>query len=176
MEAIEYATKLHSGQKRKILDIDYISHPFAVAMMLKMYGYCEGMVAAGILHDTIEDTTTSYETLKEKFGIEVAEIVCYLSEDYSIEDWYERKRKYLETVERAPEEVLIVGCADKIHNMMTMIETKNKIGDEIWSHFEKGEDDQKWYYQTFFEILEKRFERPFGLMTLYQEYFQQLFS
>jgi hypothetical protein len=54
--ALEIAGIVHEGSVRKGTDIPYIHHPVAVALMLEDYGYAEPLVAAGLLHDTIEDT------------------------------------------------------------------------------------------------------------------------
>ena len=60
--AIYYATKAHKGQKRKMEDVDMIFHPFTVGMILQRNGQDEEVVAAGILHDVVEDTEkTSWE-------------------------------------------------------------------------------------------------------------------
>ncbi|WP_256942420.1 HD domain-containing protein [Bacillus sp. OV166] len=74
-KAINFAAKAHKNQYRKSTDIPYITHPFAVGMLLQEAKCTDAVVAAGILHDTIEDTPTIYEELTEKFGVQIANLV-----------------------------------------------------------------------------------------------------
>lgn len=66
--AIYYATKAHKGQKRKMEDVDMIFHPFTVGMILQRNGQDEEVVAAGILHDVVEDTEKTFEDIEKDFG------------------------------------------------------------------------------------------------------------
>ena len=69
--AIYYATKAHKGQKRKIEDVDMIFHPFTVGMLLQRNGCDENVVAAGILHDVVEDTPHEFDDIDDDdFGEE----------------------------------------------------------------------------------------------------------
>jgi (p)ppGpp synthase/HD superfamily hydrolase len=67
-QAIEFAAYAHRTQKRKGTKIPYISHPYAVGMILQQAGCTEEEIAAGILHDTLEDTRTSEKKLRTLFG------------------------------------------------------------------------------------------------------------
>lgn len=58
-QAIEFAAHAHWNQKRKGTEIPYISHPYAVGMILQRARCKEEVIVAGILHDTLEDTDTS---------------------------------------------------------------------------------------------------------------------
>ena len=73
--AIYYATKAHKGQKRKMEDVDMIFHPFTVGMILQRNGQDEEVVAAGILHDVVEDTEKTFEDRKEKIASVESEVV-----------------------------------------------------------------------------------------------------
>src|SRR5438045_7386901 len=90
--AIEVAARAHYGQVRKGTDIPYISHPYAVGMMLARAGCPEEVIAAGILHDTVEDTYITLEYLRETFGEQVTLIVEGCSEpDHGSAPWEVRK-------------------------------------------------------------------------------------
>src|ERR1043165_5018773 len=102
---IEVAAKAHSGQFRKGTDIPYIAHPYAVGMILARAGCAEEMIAAGILHDTVEDTDLTLEYIKETFGERVAAIVEGCSEPDKSATWEERKRHTIEYLRTAPWEV-----------------------------------------------------------------------
>ena len=79
-QAIIFAAIAHKDQTRKSTNIPYVSHPFAVGMILQKAKCSDEVVAAGILHDTLEDTSTTYEELAEEFGTKVAQLVRSASE------------------------------------------------------------------------------------------------
>ena len=76
-EACAFAARAHRNQIRKDGRTPYIAHPMRVAMTIRHVFGCEDehAICAGLLHDTIEDTTTDYDDLLGQFGREVAEIV-----------------------------------------------------------------------------------------------------
>ena len=78
--AIEVAARAHRDQLRKGTDVPYITHPYGVGLMLARAGYDEEVIAAGILHDTVEDTDVTPEQVRETFGARVADIVRGRSE------------------------------------------------------------------------------------------------
>ena len=78
--AMIFAAKAHKNQTRKGTDIPYITHPFAVGMLLQKEKCSEEVIAAGILHDTLEDTETTFKDLTEAFGVHVANLVLAASE------------------------------------------------------------------------------------------------
>ena len=69
-KALEFATKKHWGQTYG--DHEFIMHPIEVARLLEGLGQSEEVIAAGYLHDTLEDTDTTYEELVKRFGYRVA--------------------------------------------------------------------------------------------------------
>ena len=73
-EAIIFATKAHKNQTWKGSDIPYITHPFATGMYLQKAKCSEAVIAAGILHDTLEDTETTFTDLVELFGARIANL------------------------------------------------------------------------------------------------------
>ena len=74
--AIYFANKAHKDQKRKVENVNMIFHPFTVGMILQRNGCDEDVVAAGILHDVVEDTDATNEDLKN--DIELTEMICSL--------------------------------------------------------------------------------------------------
>jgi len=87
-KALEFATKAHSGQKRKYVDEDYIYHPIRVAAMLEWIAeesndprLNEDVVAAALLHDTVEDCDTTTEDIKNEFNERVQKIVADLTKE-----------------------------------------------------------------------------------------------
>ena len=80
-KALDYAIIKHDGQFRKGTGQPYVSHPIKVAFMLQSMNLPYATVMAGLLHDTLEDTSATYEELVEEFGVEVADLVVELTTD-----------------------------------------------------------------------------------------------
>jgi (p)ppGpp synthase/HD superfamily hydrolase len=90
-DALGFARELHRGQRRSSDQAPFILHPLEVAALLHTTGYGEIAVAAGILHDTVEDTGVETETITDRFGTEVGALVGATTEDPRIEPYQERK-------------------------------------------------------------------------------------
>lgn len=73
--AAAFAVLAHNGQTRKFTNLPYISHPIAVAVTLAKAGMSDEVIAAGLLHDTIEDCGASYQDISEQCGSVVAFLV-----------------------------------------------------------------------------------------------------
>lgn len=141
-EATRFAIKTHEvyqKQKRKGKDISYITHPLKVGLLLARAGASEDVVAAGILHDTIEDSIpekkVTKEMLKERFGKNVSEMVMSVTEENKNLPWEERKRKALENIGKFSHDSLLVKSADVISNISEILDDYAKYGDEIFSRF-----------------------------------------
>ncbi len=157
-EAIEFAAKAHHGQFRKGTKLPYILHPLGVAKILIERGYLDNVVIAGILHDTIEDTSVTLDDIKEHFGVQVAELVEALSEPDKSDSWKNRKQHTLDYLKTAPIDVLLIACADKLHNIRSIREDYARHGEALWSRFNRPKVKQKWYYQALAEVFVSRIE------------------
>jgi len=151
--AIEVASKAHRNQLRKGTDIPYITHPLSVGILLFQVNCSDEVIAAGILHDTLEDAAITLEYIQKNFGEKVASIVKGCSEPDKSLPWEERKNHTIESLKTASMEVRLVACADKLHNIRTIASDYDKIGDEIWERFKKGKEKQEWYYRQLIESL-----------------------
>lgn len=152
-KALQLASKSHEGQYRKNTDIPYIIHPVAVGMLLMKHGYSEEIVAAGILHDTVEDTPLTIEEIEREFGGKIAEIVEGSSEPDKSLPWKARKEHTIEFLKTAPEVIRAVVCADKLHNIRSIISDYEREGEKVWNRFNAGKEQQKWYYTNIVESL-----------------------
>jgi len=112
--AFAYAAALHEGQRRESDLAPFVLHPVEVAQLLHGRGFDDEVVAAGLLHDVIEDTETTADDLRERFGDRVAALVTALSDDPSIADPRERKRALREQVARADRTAQAIFAADKV--------------------------------------------------------------
>lgn len=123
LAAVEFAARKHSTQRRKDLEASpYINHPVAVANLLAKESGVDDLVTlqAAVLHDTIEDTDTSYDELVENFGREVADVVAEVTDDKTVEP---QERKLLQ-VEHAPHKSIraaMVKIADKACNLRDIV-------------------------------------------------------
>ncbi|MBE1444692.1 HD domain-containing protein [Paenibacillus sp. OAS669] len=172
--AIEFAARAHRGQVRKGTDIPYVSHPFAVGMILQEARCKPEVIAAGILHDTLEDTETTYEDLHRLFGAQVADIVLGCSEPDKSLSWEERKEHTIQYLKTAPRPIRMVACADKLHNVRSTIRAMEAEGESVWKRFKRGKEQQTWYYRQLIESL--GYESGFPLLTLLEQEIEALFG
>lgn len=117
--AIAFAADKHRLQRRKDADASpYINHPIAVATALAVEGEVEdeATLLCAILHDTVEDTDTTFAELAQHFGTQVADLVRELTDDKSLEK-SERKRLQIEHARDSSLRAKQVKIADKICNI-----------------------------------------------------------
>lgn len=160
-EALIFATKVHAGQVRKIEATPYILHPCEVASIIAtLTNDCE-TIAAGLLHDTIEDCGVDGVLIREKFGMRVYNLVQSETEDKLIsrpasETWKERKEASLAALKLTKDEsVKIMWLADKLSNMRSFYRLYLRQGQQMWEHFnQKDAKQQEWYYRTIAKYLE----------------------
>ena len=140
-KAYNFAIKAHSNQKRDSGD-PYVFHPIAVANILTELKLDSATIATGLLHDTIEDTIATYETVKEEFGEEVADLVNGVTKLSALENKAlsnskaENFRKLILATSKDIR-VLLVKIADRLHNMRTIdyindIEKKREYLKKLW--------------------------------------------
>jgi (p)ppGpp synthase/HD superfamily hydrolase len=141
--AFDSAAVWHKDQYRKYPDalVPYMSHIAGVAAILSRHGFTEEVVAAGALHDVIEDCGVSHAELTTKFGAAVADLVRHVSEEDKSLSWEDRKRLYLEHFSTKPWEAQAITLADKIDNFQSIIVCARVFGDP-WKMFKRGRDVQ----------------------------------
>ena len=113
-DALVFAADRHSGQTRDSDDAPFVMHPVEVARLLHEAGYSDDVVAAGVLHDVLEDTDVEREELASRFGERVAGLVAAVSDDPSIEDGVERKAALRRQVAASGTEAGVIFAADKV--------------------------------------------------------------
>jgi guanosine-3',5'-bis(diphosphate) 3'-pyrophosphohydrolase len=138
-KAYAFAVKAHENQKRDSGD-PYSNHPIAVASILTELKLDSATITTGLLHDTIEDTYATYETIKKEFGQEVADLVDGVTKISVFENKAttnskaENFRKLILATSKDIR-VLLVKLADRLHNMRTIdaieaIDKKERIAKE----------------------------------------------
>jgi guanosine-3',5'-bis(diphosphate) 3'-pyrophosphohydrolase len=117
-DAVAFAARAHDGQYRKDGATPYISHVLRVCLIVRdLFAFDDPrMLIAAVLHDTIEDTTTDFDDIEERFGREIATWVAYLTKDKRLPD-DERERAYLDRLMEAPWQVQVCKLADIYDNL-----------------------------------------------------------
>jgi RelA/SpoT family (p)ppGpp synthetase len=129
-KAFSFALEAHQNQKRDE-GVPYIIHPVAVAKILTDLKLDSATITTGLLHDTIEDTKVTYESVKKEFGEEVANLVegvtkiSALENKASSDSKAENFRKLILATSKDIR-VLLVKLADRLHNMRTIQFLKDK--------------------------------------------------
>lgn len=163
LKAIEFSANAHLGHFRKGSKTPYITHPFEVAKILASVvdpETNEALISAGLLHDTVEDTDTTIETIRKEFGDVVADLVASDSENKSL-SWEKRKQNTIHFLKNeATREMRILACADKLANLRSIKEDYAMVGDEVWNIFVRGKEKQGWYYKGIVESLESLGDLP----------------
>ena len=142
-----FAARRHAGQLRKGDGQPFIRHPVAVAAILARHRMPSAVVAAGLLHDVLEDTPTTAAELESRFGPEVARMVEEVTEPEKSVPWEERKAAYLAHLPRASRGALAISCADKTHNTESFLEAYEKEGPAVFSRFSRGLGKRMDYHQ-----------------------------
>ena len=150
-KSLKFAVLAHKNQVRKAeREKPYIVHPIDVANILKEYGCSDNIIAAGLLHDILEDTLYDFEFIKKEFGEEIANLVNAATEQNKDSSWEERKKATIDKIKNMTLEEKLVLCADKISNLEDMYILFNIKGKKDFSSFKRSEKKQKWYYDNLY--------------------------
>ncbi len=154
-KALCFAVEKHSGQTRKFSGAPYILHPMEAAAIAGTMTDDRTVLAAAVLHDTVEDTDTTLEEMEEKFGRQVALLVMTETEDKRgdlppEETWRLRKEETLIMLEHTRDiRVKIMWLSDKLSNMRSIYREVMRSGDVVWQRFnQKDPAQQEWYYRS----------------------------
>jgi (p)ppGpp synthase/HD superfamily hydrolase len=123
--AIDFARHLHRNQRRVSDGAAFIVHPLEVASLLYNVGCSDQVVAAGVLHDVIEDTSAVTEEIRQRFGGHIASLVSALTEEATIDDVQARKAALRAQIRAAGEEAATIFAADKVTKVR---ELRTRIG------------------------------------------------
>jgi len=153
-KAKAFAINAHKGQVRKNEpEKPMIIHPIAVGKLLEKFGYDDNVVAAGYLHDVVEDTNYTLEDIEKEFGSDIKSLVSGASEPDKSLSWEMRKQHTIDETKNLPFRNKLVVCADKINNLEDFMIKFGKTGNRDFSLLKRGEDQQKWYYENIYKSL-----------------------
>jgi (p)ppGpp synthase/HD superfamily hydrolase len=133
--AYRFARDAHHGERRAG-DTD-IGHPTEVARLLHEAGFGEEVVAAALLHDVVEDTTTRVSEVGARFDAPVANLVADMTEDESIEPYERRKAAHRDRVRAAGRDTAAIFAADKLANARDMSGGAKAVDDAKLDHYER---------------------------------------
>ncbi len=127
----------------------------------------EELMAAALLHDTVEDTPVTLDEIRREFGEKVASLVDAESEDKT-KTWLERKQATIDRLANADWEEKVLALADKLSNMRSTDADYLNQGERLWSRFRVTDKSlHGWYYKSLREQLSDLMEYP-----AYQEFSQ----
>lgn len=177
-KAIEFAARFHAGQWRKGTSVPYLVHPFNVMKILIQAGCGDDVIIAGILHDTVEDTSATIEEIEHEFSKNIARLVAAVSSSDKKQLWEKRKGYVLDMIKSASEDIVLIELADKLDNIRSMREDIQRQGESVWEKFKRGKEKQQWYYESLVMAFEDRARKEplAGLFREFKNCVQEVFS
>ena len=157
--AIVFAVRAHAGTERRGKGFPYIVHPMEAVEIVATMTSDQELLAAAVLHDTVEDTDTTVEQIRTEFGDRIASLVASESdtmpEGVSEEDsWHARKQAAIDRLARASHDAKIVALGDKLSNMRAIARDYAQQGDALWNLFHvKDRKEHEWHYRGLAESL-----------------------
>jgi len=151
--AILFATNAHAGTERRGKGFPYIVHPLEAMSIVATITKDPELLAAAVLHDTVEDTSVTIEDIRREFGDRVAGLVEAESDSFlkgvSEEDsWHDRKQSAITRLANAPYDAKVVAIGDKLSNLRAIWRDYFEKGDELWKIFHaKDRADHEWHYR-----------------------------
>ena len=155
-QALAFARQRHQGQLRKGDGQPFIVHPKAVVRILARYRMPAHVVAAGALHDVLEDTPTTVEELNRLFGRRITALVREVTEPGKPHPWEVRKSVYLKQLRRASRGALAIACADKLHNTVSLLSAHRRQGPAVFDRFSRSIDQKLAYEHQARQIIRRR--------------------
>jgi (p)ppGpp synthase/HD superfamily hydrolase len=132
--AASFAAELHQGQHRKGSGAPYITHPRGVYIILKKLGVkSKELLAAAYLHDTVEDTPTTYNKIKKEFGKGVADLVKEVSSNKKLIDIIGKDEYLTNKMIKMSNSGLILKLADRLHNLSDIMTSSKGFAEKIWN-------------------------------------------
>lgn len=176
-QAKNFAIEAHKGQVRKSdPEKPMIIHPINVGNILEEYGFDENVVAAGFLHDVVEDTSYTIEDIEEKFGNDIASLVMGASEPDKSLSWEDRKKHTIETIKNLDLRHKAIVCADKISNLEDLRIISEIKGEYNFSAFKRGFESQKWYYTEVYKSLIQNEDKSLPMFSKLKELIDYIFD
>lgn len=151
-KAIHFAVDAHQGVERRGKGFPFIVHPLEVVSIASTMSSDQEVLAAAVLHDTVEDTPVTLEEIASTFSPRVAHMVDIESDCLDGAgklSWRERKARSMARIAAADRDSQIVALSDKLANMRAIARDYRIEGDALWRIFrEKERSAHEWHYRT----------------------------
>lgn len=171
-DAMCFAIAAHGEARRKGDGAPVILHAMEAASIAASITDDEEVLAAAVLHDTVEDAGVALEELRVRFGARVAALVSGETEDKMRglppeQSWRRRKEGAIAQLRWAGDGgVAIIALGDKLSNMRSLYRSKGTKGAALWECFHQKDPEQHhWYYRTIARVLS-----PLAATSAWQEY------
>ncbi len=171
-KAMMFAIAAHSGQYRKDSRTPAIIHAMEAAVVASTLTPDQEVMAAALLHDTVEDTDVTAEQIRDMFGKKIADLVAMETENKRREmssesSWMIRKQESIDELKSTDDvNVKILWLSDKLSNMRSFFRMHGKLGDDMWNGFnQKDKEKQEWYYRSVAQAMPELADT-----TAYKEY------
>ena len=159
--AIIFAVKAHTGTERRGKGYPYIIHPMEAVEIVATMTKDQELLAAAILHDTVEDTNVTVDQIRDEFGDRVADLVASESDEMPVgvseeDSWHARKQAAIDRLSKASREAKIVAMGDKLSNMRAIARDYAEQGDKLWNLFHvKDRKSHEWHYRGLADALKE---------------------
>ena len=161
-EAIVFSVNAHDGMRRRKSEVPYIVHPMEVVAIIATMTDKQEVIAAGALHDVVEDAGVTIEEIGERFGNRVMELVASETENKREdqppeETWRIRKEESLETLRTTNDiDITILWIGDKLSNIRAIYRDFLIEGNAIWDKFHQSDiNAQAWYYRSIVKYTQR---------------------
>ena len=160
-KAIIFAVNAHHGTERRGKAIPYIVHPMEAMEIVATMTNDQYLLAAAVLHDTVEDTDLTIGDIRREFGGKVADLVGFETDirettDGHFVEWKERKMIAIEKLNQAGREEKIVTLGDKLSNIRAIARDYCRQGESFWNLFhEKDKAVHAWRYKALAEAMKE---------------------
>ena len=161
-EAIVFSTRAHDGMRRRRSDAPYVLHPMEVGAIVGTMTDNQEVIAAGVLHDVVEDAGITIEEIGENFGARVMELVASETENKredlpAEQTWRIRKEESLDKLKDTDDiEVMMLWIGDKLSNIRAIYRDFTVEGNAVWEKFHQSDiKAQAWYYRSILKYTER---------------------
>ncbi|MCQ2264237.1 MAG: HD domain-containing protein [Bacteroidales bacterium] len=159
-KAMHFAIDAHANTERRGKGFPYIVHPMEAVEIVATITPDQELLAAAVLHDTVEDTDVTVEQIRAQFGDRIAKLVDAESDQFTegvseVDSWRGRKQAAIDRLAAASHDAKIVAMGDKLSNMRAIARDYTQIGDELWNRFHapNGKSDHEWHYRGLAQSL-----------------------
>jgi (p)ppGpp synthase/HD superfamily hydrolase len=155
-QALQFALRVHRGQKRKGSQTPYYAHILGVAGLVLEDGGSETEAIAALLHDAAEDGDgqNTLDEIRTQFGDEIADIVLDCSDTLETPKppWRARKQAHINHLASSRPESIHVKLADKVHNANNLLRSLHEHGPSVWDDFKGGREGTLWYFREMHAV------------------------